>query len=1302
MRQLVSTVCGAVCAVACAAMWVGCNEAAPAVSRVQANVVEKSAFEGDWYYLQTVVDTPYAAAYTFVGEQGLLEKVEWEIEEDLLLARRSYEFVTGSEPEGIAERSERGAPVAVYAIESHFDIRREYDTVTGEERNVIEENDTDRPWHEREYMRVDWSRNLINEAEFLVIARLFDGIEAEPVAYFVQGDHPDAPKFVTGEDGTVEYIDVVNKMFVQPTEVEIEGWGTWPSCWLLYQTHVDCAPTELAVRHSFLRAEPDRDYQPLDYSGDRMDRFGYFVTERPGYDPHYGLVEPVRHHWINRHDLWRGSHRRDSADEWIACGSDADCDDGRGSICDFDFGRARVLDGGACTIAYRDRETRTIPYYVSERFPVDLLPDARHVAEEWNRAFVETVGSLREQECVARGGDACAAERDRDDARELFVLCGNPVAEGEHEACGAPETVARIGDLRYNLLAWVPEPHAASPLGYGPSAADPETGELVQANAFVYGAEVEELATFARDLVAVLAGELPADDVIEGAHVERWVEGVRAREAAAGREASAHTIRLDGADAPRIAASMGLDRLRARRPARGATRRPSSRGELVARADAASRAIREGGVLPIADGRARARARALQGTAVESLLTGPEMLAAAGIDPRRPATSGALDLASPLRGASLSERRALEHARRRIQRDRCVLRADFADDGLLGLARAIARAVEAGDGTMEWYGQSYPIRLEDGTVDWDAVRTMLRHPIFDAVMAHELGHTLGLRHNFAASFDSLNYPARYWELRDDGRMAPRAWDPLSEAEIDGRIRELQYASVMDYGNNFVVTDAAGIGHYDRAAIKMGYGDLVEVFTEADDPSELAWVAFMQANAWPVPVATASFYEGSEITAYTYTDVPALLGGVERLERRADVPYRSLVADAALAADGIDAPLVDGAGRPAVPYRFCSDETVDLGPDCMTYDAGADPYETLQSVIDTYWDYYVFAAFRRERLGFDVDGYFARVYDRYFSKIQSANQIYVLDRSWMEEIFWGDPSLDEFFTRPDGMGAHTLGTGAGFSLLTRVVGAPEPGEYSTYARADGTEALYLDWYATRPDAVVGVGDGRYLETTWNWDAGYYWFDQLERAGFFYDKVLAIMTLTDPETWFVGKDTASDLRGYALSFHTTFPQAMEGFVSGVLADEWTTYAPRAGGAGLTYPLPDELAGGTMAGTPVDPNTGFSVQVYAAVWSMLLLPLGYDHTFMEQARIFVRGGPEGVELPAGETIEFFDPTTGLTYVAASWPDETGRELGLGARMLLHAQLLVDASEWGELDDFMDVVSLMRTLTWELGFGI
>ncbi|WP_053236233.1 zinc-dependent metalloprotease [Sandaracinus amylolyticus] len=1313
----------------------GCAEGRDPINQVQPGALHRSVLEdSEWYYQQTVIDSPYSAGYTFVGEQGELERIRWEVQEEFLVARRAYEYIAGSETNGISgDATETGAPVAMYRIESHFDIRRAYNPVTGEELNILTENSTDRPWYQRDYIRVDWSENLITDNSFLVLARVFDGIETEPAAYYVEDpSHPHAPRFEARQaDGTwenvltrtwvdgeqpVQYIDIVNKMFVRPTTVEIEGLGPVPSCYMLYQGHLDCAPGEVTVRNSFLRVDhEDRDYEPQLYTGDRMERFGYFVTERAGYDAHYGVVEPARFRFANRHNLWQQSHRRNADGTLVGCSADDQCGGG-GSVCDLDLARAmRSIDTatgslrGACTIPYRERQVRPIAYYLSSNFPADLVPDAQHLSDEWNRAFRDTVASLREVECRENGGDsgACAGERMREDHQQMFVLCHNPVADTDHAACGAPGTSPRPGDLRYSMIGWVSDAHLSSPLGYGPSSADPLTGEIIMGNAFIYGAAMETLTTFARDIIAVINGDLDESDVTAGAQVQAWIERQEAPGSElTGRTAHDHVIEIDGLDAHDINEAMDFSWAQSGRPA---SRAPSSPAEFIEAMENAERRLHQQGAFGDGVDRGDAALGRLVGTDIERMMTTDEVRMAGGIDPELPVTEGLLEQVSPLRGGSLANQRALARARERMQHDHCVVGAEFADEGLLGLAREIVRAADE-NRPMVWYGEEYQLRGEDGELNYNLVRAMLRHPIFDAVTAHEVGHTIGLRHNFSGSYDALNYLPRYWELRDDGTMEPRAWDPLTSQERDGRILEYQYSTVMDYGVNFVVTDPHGISHYDSAAVKMGYGDLVEVFSNAATPGEVAWVAFIQSAGWPVPLRFESF-TGGEPSAFVYTDWPEIVGGVERLQQREDVRYTSLRPDSSLAFQGIRDPLVDPDGRPIVPYMFCSDEQADLNPDCQRYDQGADAYESVQSVIDNYWNYYIFNSFRRGRLGFSPESLASRVHGRYFEKLQRANQIYALYRGVFQDIFGGSAGYDAFWTRPDGMGSWTLAVGAGFQLLTRVVTTPEPGEYTQATRGDGSTALLPAAFGDTVALEVDPFDGRAIETTWDFNAGYYWFDQLDRVGYFYDKIIALQVLVDPTTYFLGRDTDADIRQYQINFGSSFGPSLTAFMEGVLAEDWTVVAPRDVSGELRYPTPLEMQNGTMPSTPVDPNASFSIQLYSAVYGMAYIPQTYDQTFLNRSRIFVRGGAEEVEIdPTLPVIEFLDPESGLTYVAVSYPvDADGvpggatRETGVGAAMLLRAQALSDAGAGSaaELRRYIDNIDLIRRLTWQLGFG-
>src|SRR5437016_679452 len=150
----------------------GCAAERAPINRVQANALAKSFFVGDladpsddpeFYMHVSIVDVMYGA-----NSDGLitstdgqpLSRIRWEITENDLLARLTYEQVQDSDHKGVRATAD-GQIVAAFKIEKHFDVRNDYNPSTGEEYNVVVENDTDQPWYARQYFRVDWSKNLI-------------------------------------------------------------------------------------------------------------------------------------------------------------------------------------------------------------------------------------------------------------------------------------------------------------------------------------------------------------------------------------------------------------------------------------------------------------------------------------------------------------------------------------------------------------------------------------------------------------------------------------------------------------------------------------------------------------------------------------------------------------------------------------------------------------------------------------------------------------------------------------------------------------------------------------------------------------------------------------------------------------------------------------------------------------------------------------------------------------------------------------------------------------------------------------
>ena len=100
------------------------------------------------------------------------------------------------------------------------------------------------------------------------------------------------------------------------------------------------------------------------------------------------------------------------------------------------------------------------------------------------------------------------------------------------------------------------------------------------------------------------------------------------------------------------------------------------------------------------------------------------------------------------------------------------------------------------------------------------------------------------------------------------------------------LREYAYSSIMDYGSRFN-SDIRGLGKYDVAAIKFGYGQLVEAFTTPPD-----WTEHDIRNYYNFDVAIEKIIHYSDIALFSsegYDD------GLENIRSRRDVPMADIIA-----------------------------------------------------------------------------------------------------------------------------------------------------------------------------------------------------------------------------------------------------------------------------------------------------------------------------------------------------------------------------------------------------------------------
>jgi len=874
-------------ALAFSALVSGCAKERDPINRVQANAMPKTFFLGqslsdsaddpEFYASSTVVDVPFGVtASVTTGSTGGLTRIKWQVTEDALLARKTYESVTGVDGDG-SRVSNNGEVVASFKVLSHFDIKRDYNPQTGEELNVIVENTSDRPWYERDYMRVDWSSNDVTSAySFDPLASLqLDGEDLEKLTYHVDDPKdPDAPVLDTAGG----YLDVTNKVYVKSrTLTDLQSGQKIVPC--MYSTVLVggggpagvCDSAEVKLRLSFLRlAQPGepgyRDYQVKEWDGARMSAAGAFTQDRLGYDRQYGIIDSNWHRFIQRYNIWQKSHTDiqcaagGAADQCQAAGAPA------GSRCD-EF-------ASACTIPYALRQTRPNAWHFNFDADDVAFESTAHAAEEWDTALRVAVQAARLVECRQTGAASLAGSpwegftdcdqafpiNQTDDAEveavrhanrcakglespdvctppaansvtaipTMIALCHNPVAAGDDPMCGKTGLFTRPGDLRYHQVNVIPTAQSASPWGYGPSNSDPLTGEVIQASINVWNTVTDTTAQLLVDTARWINGEIPTTQVTNGEYVSNWAAAASAH--APGSSSLLSRAEIDkkilgsgGTSAIDLANAQAL--ARTPQAAAGWQKMMTSVASTLTPSSAASGAN---------TAEADARLALAKGTPTEAALVGPAWLQMAGIDPSSQVTNDVLERASPLRGL---DGRTLARAEQQLtsalaKKGQCMLLAPE-PTAVVPLAKILA--------------QKFPYDAHATEADqatrsqkmWNYLRGKLNY----AVIAHEMGHTLGMRHNFTSSYDKFNFRPQYWQLRTRGGtvhtactgpvadgstcVGPRYYDPLDQDEVDQMEWMWAQTTVMDYAGD-PTQDTIGLGVYDYAAMRAFYADVVDV------------------------------------------------------------------------------------------------------------------------------------------------------------------------------------------------------------------------------------------------------------------------------------------------------------------------------------------------------------------------------------------------------------------------------------------------------------------------------------------
>ena len=1385
---------GLIAAVTSASLFgVGCAQDVGDIDRTQPDKVQKALFEtGDeWYYMQTVVDTDVQGSVIFEALQSQLKRVRWEVTESTLLACSTVEPVLGLSESWNGDRIEGcHGVVAAFPITGHFDIQRQYNPTTGEPTNVISENTSDRPWYDREYMRVDWSTNLIDGMQMFQnqMGALAPVKYAQPQNW---GDEINPNRTRLADD----YIDTTTSYIFEPDIMACYGTFGFDSIY-------NCEGGQFEIRNSFMKVAPnkDKEFEPFvmvdsDYmTNDKDDvlmtarvpvtntenrtswvevecspevrqhitevlgqtpeqacqprmfqnfgRFGYFRTDRARWDNQRPDTDFGRRHYANHHNIW-----------------------------------VRAFDENGESIPTSERVPKPIVYHLNAEYPKNMIPAAMEVMRQWDEAFLDVVRQAKYPGDEVEVG----LEKVRQDLKEawgeeqdghMFVIAENncmpsqlgnwlsnaslpekaqeSVAKhidasllGNAEAleaalwdvklddrtqlCAELEfytenledpsqrfTWQRVGDLRFNFFNWIDEFNGRWS-GYGPSASDPLSGEIIQGAANFAGASLRQTIARAADMIMWMNGDLTDQQIGYGEHIRKYINKYHKDFKAAvneelSEEASEELVRRMGGttseqddvtsnrvqDVPLPEEFLRLGKV-------------GLENQFLLAAEASDQAMqaqiertRDFFALP------ETKAMVLRDTNMMEMVKAQASQTHAMLDPDEEALHETyLDMQVPMALKGRLERRNKFFEGRNI----------FTQES----------AMLAVENVLAYRGVADYFKRKDGE-SLDEVRARIedyfRDKLFIGTQLHEVGHTVGLRHNFIASTDAINYHDEFWKVREaiaKGQLAEEDADSIS-GDLAERIvgkkldylneAEFRLASVMDYTGD-LTGRFQGLGKYDHAAVHYVYGRNVQVWDTTEMPD-----LFDNLDFYLQYISHWKNYPDLFVGKLRDASGEEKVQGIQRmLEARTWTPLRQAqldIRDGILANTTNVESVLKGDQQenlkldPAtvvydrvVPFRFCTDDRRGSFLNCSVFDWGTSQREIVNQ---EFIKYRLFQPLYRTRRGYSNN--FNEHLSSYYGRALNALTAATTPFRWSAFVRnWSDVY---------GLKQDLLSTALdAFNFYSEVLATPNDGVYCQYK--EGTfdhfqnPHLFFDGMdektfvparffnnngrcADDPNAlsfVIPRGPGQ----PFGYDITDEYDFRINYIGSFVDKTVATSAYFNISANFFNSQLWTDNRFSNISYWNLFtPETLriaEGLIledpskiGGIYDLKDQVYRPRrltdSGTFGLGIVSPDEKEASVYL--PVSFNNRFNFLAGAMISGNTYVDRNVD--FSNYARIIVNDGSEnqnlaGVDCETGVNCEeFVHPETGQRYRApytqTTGPD--GEKLSLSVKLVLYANKLKD----------------------------